>query len=176
MNKNSKCFIKNADGSFQQITYEKLCELKKKSKKFRDKKFAKVDGVLFEISKDKYNEYNAEDSKNKYSKNKEEKLRKISLSIYINNDDKKTDEMYELIPALKVNVENETERKIELEELNNALLSLSDEEYEIIRNLFFKGLSIRKYSEQIGIPKSVLFDKKEKIIKKLKKILKNSGQ
>jgi len=167
---NSKCFIKNEDGTFTEISYRKLKELRKNSEDFRKKKFAKYRNMLFEINPDIYDEYNSEISKIKYWRAKEDSIKKLSINGFIDSED---DDEYDVIPDLKVNIENDTERKLELDALNKALLSLSDEEYKLIKAIFFDGISLRQYASKNNIPLTSLYRSKEKIINKLKKYLKN---
>lgn len=69
-------------------------------------------------------------------------------------------------------IEFEIERKIEIEQLRNALLKLDKEEYKLIRELFFNEKTMTEYAKNIGCGVSTIFDKKVKILKKLKKFLK----
>ena len=145
-------------------------ELRKNSEDFRKKKFAKYRNMLFEINPDIYDEYNSEISKIKYWRAKEDSIKKLSINGFIDSED---DDEYDVIPDLKVNIENDTERKLELDALNKALLSLSDEEYKLIKAIFFDGISLRQYASKNNIPLTSLYRSKEKIINKLKKYLKN---
>ena len=67
-----------------------------------------------------------------------------------------------------VTVESIVEDKILLELLECALEELSTEEYELIDNIFLKGLGEREYSRVSGIPRKTLAYRKEKILKKIK--------
>lgn len=61
--------------------------------------------------------------------------------------------------------------KILHEKMIIALEMLTGYERMIIDELFFEGTSIRKLSYHLNVPKSTLHDQKEKIIKRLKKII-----
>lgn len=166
----TKCFIKDENGVFIQITYKKLKKLREESYEIRKKKFAKYKSMLFEIDSDIFNEYHSEVSRNKYWQKKEDSIKKISINGFIDSED---DDEYDVIPDLSVNIENETERKIELKELNKALMELNDEDYEIIKKIFFEGIGIREYARIVGIPFSTLKYKLHKIYEKIKKLIKN---
>ena len=61
--------------------------------------------------------------------------------------------------------------KIMLEKMMIAIHTLTVNENMIINELFFKGTSIRELSLDLKVPKSTLHDRKEIIIKKLRKII-----
>lgn len=65
------------------------------------------------------------------------------------------------------NVELEVEKKVEVERLKNALLQLSNDEYQLIRALFFEERSIREYARTQGIPYSTMKNRKNNILKKV---------
>lgn len=69
-------------------------------------------------------------------------------------------------------IELEIERKIEIEQLRNALLELDNDEYQLIKELFFKEKTVREYAEIKGIPYATIQYKKKQALKKLKKFLK----
>lgn len=65
-------------------------------------------------------------------------------------------------------VESIVEDKMLLELLTSALEEITDEEYNLINNIFLKELGEREYSRLSGIPRKTLAYRKEKILKKLK--------
>lgn len=62
-------------------------------------------------------------------------------------------------------------RAVMLEKLNEALHTLTDEETAIIHALFYQEISEVELAKQLGIPRTTLRSKKDKILKKLKKML-----
>ena len=69
------------------------------------------------------------------------------------------------------NVEDVAVRAVMLEKLNEALRTLTDEETAIIHALFYQEISEVELAKQLGIPRTTLRSKKDKILKKLKKML-----
>jgi RNA polymerase sigma factor (sigma-70 family) len=63
--------------------------------------------------------------------------------------------------------------KIMKQSVRQALELLSEHECMIVREIFYKGTSIRELSENLSIPKSTLHEQKERILKKLRKIIKD---
>ena len=70
-------------------------------------------------------------------------------------------------------MEFEIERKMEIEKLEEALFQLNDEEYNLIKALFFEQKTLREYAKMLGIPFMTIQNRKNKILEKLKKFLKN---
>lgn len=71
-----------------------------------------------------------------------------------------------------INVENEIEKKNEIEELKKALLKLDNDEYKMIRELFFKEKTVREYAKVLGLPYATVQYKKKQVLKKLKNLMK----
>ena len=55
--------------------------------------------------------------------------------------------------------------------INNAMLKLDKEDYEILYELYFKNTSIHQLSKQLGIPRSTIRYRRDKALKQLKKII-----
>lgn len=62
MNNNSKCFIKQKGKTYKEITYGELKE-RRKYKTYKNKKFIKVEDMLFEVSKEEFDDYHREDER-----------------------------------------------------------------------------------------------------------------
>ena len=71
-----------------------------------------------------------------------------------------------------INVENEIEKKNEIEELKKALLKLDNDEYKMIRELFFKEKTVREYAKVLGLHYATVQYKKKQVLKKLKNLMK----
>jgi DNA-directed RNA polymerase specialized sigma subunit len=68
-------------------------------------------------------------------------------------------------------LEDTVVKKIMIEKVKSALNLLTENEQMIVKELFYSGTSIRTLSENMSVPKSTLHEQKDKIIKKLKKII-----
>lgn len=64
------------------------------------------------------------------------------------------------------------EREVRIR-LYQALEMLTDAEYSLISELFFAEKSIKLLSLESGIPRMALHDRKQRILKKIKKYMKN---
>lgn len=67
-----------------------------------------------------------------------------------------------------VPVDDQVIRNLETEQLYDAMKKLSSEEYHIIDKLYFCGTSLRRLSQETGIPLSTLHGKHRKILQKLR--------
>ena len=69
---------------------------------------------------------------------------------------------------LTVNIEDEIIDKLMIKKLNTALERLPDDEKQLIDLLYSKRKTIREVAATMGISKSVLSEKKDKVLRKLK--------
>lgn len=170
MEDNAKCFIKIEEGVFEEITYTELEKRRKKNSTYKSKKFIYLYGMLMEVSEDEYKDYHKEKERNRYAKNVLKKLNVVSIEQFKDDDDFPSKDVIE---DKNTNIELEVEKKYEIEQLNKALLKLTEDEYKMIKALFYDDIAIRKYANNVGIPFTTIQYQKEKILKKLEKFMKN---
>ena len=168
MNDNAKCFIKIKKGIDEEIKYKDLKEKRKRFITYKNKKFIKIEDSLLEVSKKEYEIIESEDQRRKYVK----RIEKKKVISYDNKDENGTI-LINSIKDVNYDIESEVERKLEIERLKKALLQLNDDEYKLIKELFYKEIPLREYARINGIPFTTVQGRKDKIIKKLKNILKN---
>lgn len=169
MQDNAKCFIKIGKGIYEEITYEELEKRRKLINSYSEKKFIYIHGMLLEVTESEYEEYYAEIERNRYCKKVLQKLQVVSIEKLNTNEDMNDKQV---IADNSKDIELEIERKIEIEQLRNALLKLDNDEYQLIKELFFKERTVREYAEIKGIPYATVQYKKKQALKKLKKFLK----
>ena len=126
--------------------------------------------MLLEVNGYEYRNFYRDIERKKYCKKLKKTVTTISLDEII--DQNEDFRVKDFIRDNNIDIENDIERKIELEKLKNALLQLNKDEYKLIKALFFEEKSVREYAETIDIPYSTIQYKKTQILKKLKKILK----
>lgn len=95
-------------------------------------------------------------------------LNTLSIEAYKEDSDNT-----EVIGDLTINIEDELRRKYELMKLNEALETLNKDEKYLLDLLYGSEKTLRECSQILHIPKSTLYDKKENILKKLEKYIKN---
>ena len=140
MEDNAKCFIKIKKGYYEEITYKELNKRRNEDDTYKNKKFIPIQKMLIEVSKEEYQDFYKEIERRKYIKKKSKDF--IFISIDEIDEDMEIREK-NLLADEKTNVDFEAERKIEIEQLKNALLQLDDEEYKIIKALFYDEKSLR---------------------------------
>lgn len=168
MKENAKCFIKIKKGIYEEITYKELKEKRKKYITYKKKKFIQLDDILLEVSKKEYETIDSEEQRIKYINRTE---RNINLISYDKEDDN-GNALKDVIPDSNYNLENDVSRKMEIEKLKEALLQLSDKEYSLIKALYFEQKSLREYGRIIGKHYTTIQSNRDKILEKLKKIIK----
>lgn len=169
MKDDDKCFIKVGNGTFEEISYKELENRRKRVEEYKNKKFIYIHGMLMEVSEEEYIDYYQEIERNRYAKRVIRKLKPISIEEMKETMDFRDKD---IIKDLKFNIEDEVAKKIEIEQLKIALLELTEKEYEIIKALFYKEDTIREYAKEIGTPFTTIQSQKQKILEKLKKLLK----
>lgn len=73
----------------------------------------------------------------------------------------------------RIDVEKLVEAKQRIDELNRALSMLSSEEREIINALYFRDEATRSLAGELGLHKTTLLRRRDRILKKMKSILEN---
>ena len=163
VNDKSICFVKNENGEFYKITYKELKDRKKNDPDFNKRKFVVASNMLFEVSKEKFNEYHNYVEKTRYAYNKENKLDKVSFDVLEDNFILPNDDAIS-------NIEKNIESREEKERLNNAILKLNRDEQELVKAIYFKNMSMTDYAEITNTPLSTISSRKQKILKKLKNL------
>lgn len=121
-----------------------------------------------EVTKEVYIAYYQSIEQEKYQ---EKKIKKYKVMSYNALD---TDEQTGEETLADPNAQT-TEEKIiytqTIEKLRKSLDLLTKDEMELIQGLFYKGVSLRRLSEESNIPLNTLKYRKDKILRKLKKLL-----
>lgn len=169
MKEDAKCFIRIEKGIYEEIPYKELEKRRLKDEAYKVKKFIPINGMLMEVTLDEYKDFYKEIERAKYYKRKSKDYK----FIYINEIPKEMDIRENgLLIDENTNIDFEVERKIETEQLRKALLELSEDEYKLIKTLFYDEISLRKYAKEVGKTFSTIQGRRDAIIKKLRKILK----
>ena len=163
VNDKSICFVKNEKGEFYKITYKELKDRKKNDPEFKKRKFVVANKMLFEVSKEKFNEYHNYVEKTRYAYNKENKLDKVSFDVLEDNFILPNDDAIS-------NIEKNIESREEKERLNNAILKPTKDEQDLVKAIYFKNMTMTDYAEITNTPLSTISSRKQKIIKKLKNL------
>ena len=135
--------------------------------KERDNYVIKVDGELVKVSREVYETYHRMERRERYLVERDQDNSLILFST-LRAEDSSTDVP---IKDSGVDVEEEVIQKIFLDKLPKALALLTDDEIEMIRDLYWKGMSIRELAKKTDTAKSTLLNKRDRILAKLRKAL-----
>lgn len=141
------------------------------SKEFkkREKYVIRVGAELVEVTREIYEEYYRMDRRERYLEERDQDNSLILFST-LKAEDSSTDVP---IRDMDVDVEEEVIRKTFLEKLPKALALLSNEEIEMIRDLYWNDMSIRELAKKTDTAKSSLLNKRDRVLAKLRKVLEN---
>lgn len=127
-----------------------------------NKKYIYVNGEKVYVSDEIYKVY-------KKQKNREEYLRRL----YVEFLDFSFAENYSIedIEDESINVEKIVETKMLIDGLKKAMESLSDDEREIIKRLYFDDEPLRKVAKSRNVSHPALIKKRDRILKKLREMI-----
>ena len=130
-----------------------------------DKKYYwKMNGYIYEVTKEQYYRYRKEQDRHDYLREAEEEAVILSLdSLGVEGRDGEN-----FLADPNVNVEEEVVHRIMLDKLRTALDKLSSEELMLIDLLYTQLKSEREISKLTGIPQKTVNNKKKKLLEKLR--------
>lgn len=166
-----KCFLKKAPKDYKEITYKEL-ELRRKTIPYYKKKyFLYLHRMLMEVTYEEYVKYHKERERSRYAKKVTEKLSAFSIESLKEPNNNNNFYTKDILYDRDNNVEEIIIRNYELKQLKFALSKLTNEEYDLIKALYFDEITLTKYAETHNSAISTIYDKKIRILKKLKKFL-----
>ena len=127
-----------------------------------------VDGKLYETTKEIYEAYYQMDRRERYL---EERDIKKGVMNFGDIDDANYSAEERIIDE-NTDIEAEVINKILYRAVLEAMSSLSEEEKWLIQELFFYGKSQRQLSKEQDIPLMTIHNRKEKVLEKIRKIIK----
>ena len=158
------------NGQYVSITNNEHELRKATDPEYAKRSFYPIQGRLMEVSKQDYDELYRADERMRYVMAVEIKKGQLSLDAFFDDED---DEATDFIPCDDEDIAEQVADKLLREEVRRIVLLLPSDEQELINALFFKGYSERQWSKISGIPQKTINDRKQKILLKMKKILKN---
>ncbi|MDL2301063.1 sigma-70 family RNA polymerase sigma factor [Lachnospiraceae bacterium OttesenSCG-928-D06] len=128
-----------------------------------------VDGTSVPVSEEVYKAYYQEENHVKYLEKKDKQNKVTSYSFF----DGEGLSGEEVIPDLSAALEDTVIEKIINENLHKVIAQLEESERELIDLLFFQEQSERELAQLYGVSQPAVHKRKNKILKKLKNLLKN---
>lgn len=167
-NRNSLCFIRTENG-YEQITYEELCRCKEADTLYADKLFIFLHGMLMEVTEEAYRDFYRAKRRQKYIAERSRKNGDFSYDMLTTDDFNGED----ILVDDSEPIDEQVVRKIMVDKLRCAMFILSENEQELIREIFFEELSERTLAKKYGVSQVAIHKRKVKILNKLKKLLEN---
>ncbi|MGN0455782.1 MAG: RNA polymerase sigma factor [Acutalibacteraceae bacterium] len=154
-----KVFIlKNKE--YTEISYKEFCILRDNDS-FGDRHFIPVQGMLLEVSKNVYKEFYSEIERKKYLRKLEHKFEILSIdSIHLFNTD-----------VADIDVFDTVADKITVEKLRQCLALLSENERNLITDIYFNGISERELAKMQKVSQNAVHKRKHIILKKMKNFM-----
>lgn len=137
--------------------------------KKRDNYVIKMGKELVPVTREVYEEYHRMERRERYLVERDQDNSLIFFST-LRAEDSSTD-----VPIRDsgVDVEEEVIKQMFLDKLPKALALLSDDEIEMIRDLYWNDVSIRELARKTDTAKSTLLNKRDRVLAKLRKVLEN---
>lgn len=145
----------------------------------REKYYIGLNGQSFEVSKELYEAYYKGKRKERYfTHDLKEERRKIDRETGETVIIPSREDSYERLMEAEKQFAEEVEtvedmavRAVMLEKHNQAIHTLTKEDADLIHSLFYQEINEVELAKQLGIPRTTLRSRKDKILKKLKKLL-----
>lgn len=163
-----KVFILNY-GKYTELTYEEFCARKDTDTTYADKFFIPLHGMLMEVYEKDYTDFYKTQRRQKYIDERSVGNGDFSYDMLTTDDFNGED----ILIDTSQEIDEAVIHKIMLDKLRPALLLLSIDEQELIREIFVEELSERTLAEKYNVSQVAIHKRKIKILEKLKKIIEN---
>lgn len=136
----------------------------------KEKYFIRVQNEFVSVTKEVYSANNSAKRQIRTQRDRDKQHGLLSIQAF----DTDTISGEEIITdPLAESVEDQVIAAMMSEKLHTCLALLSPEERELIQEIFFEDKSERKLSKEISVPQKTINDRKQRILRKLKKLMEN---
>lgn len=162
---NAKCFVFSPDG-YEEITYTELCRRRDKDETYMDKKFIPLHGMLMEVTPEQYIDFYRTRNRQRYLDKRSAEKGDISVDMLT------TPEFNgENILVSEEDVAEQVVNQMMLDKLRDSLGLLTENEMELIRDVFYDGITERDLAKKHRVSQVAIHKRKKRILDKLKKLL-----
>lgn len=161
-----KVYIKES-GGYVELSYMDFCRRRQADQRYLDKLFIPVQGCLLEVMREQYTDFYRDKERWRYLQKLDAKNSLLSLDGFVGGEGNALD----FIADESADVAETVIHAVMVDRLKAALPLLSDSEQELIKALFFDGLSEREIAERNGVSQSAINYRKRKILAKLRKLI-----
>lgn len=163
-----KAVFYKRNGKYVQITFATHVRKRKTIEEYASRQFYMIDNYLMEVSAEELKALRAMRDREAYIKEQEQN-RKLSLDAFYDLSLTIDDPCF----ASDNDVENEVISQMTREDLRAAIGQLTKEEQDLIFALYVAEKSEHQYATECGIPRTTIEYRHDKVIQKIKKILKS---
>lgn len=158
------------DGQQTRFTMKQYLALRENDTRIRSLKFIPIDSRMYEASTEQFKEWKQEQNRRAYLKASAPEYAVVSYDALMREDGTPA---CEFIQDETEDVAAEATERVMLETLRKALAQLSAEERQLVRAVFFEGMTEREYAVKSGIPQKTINDRKRRILAKIKNLMKS---
>ena len=162
---NAKCFVFALDG-YEEITYSELCRRRETDQSYEEKKLIPLHGMLMEVTPEQYWEFYRNRRRQKYLDERSKDNGDISIDMLTTPEFNGAD-----ILISSEDVEGQVVQRMMMDKLRSCLLMLSEEERELLRDLFYSGLSERDAAGKYAVSQVAIHKRKKRVLDRLKKMM-----
>lgn len=156
-NQNNICFIRTENG-YEQITYAELRYRQQTDASYADKLFIPLHGMLMEVTEETYKDLYKSKRRQKYINERSAENGDFSYDMLTTDDFNGKD----ILPDENEPLDEQVIRKIMTDKLRCAMLLLSEDEHELICEIFYEELSERTLAEKYCISQVAIHKRKLK--------------
>lgn len=155
------------NGQYIEIDYKRF-ELMMNQQSEKNKRFfIPLHGMLMEVEERDYQEFYKTERRQRYLREESRINGEISFDMLATDEFKGK----EIIVNSREDVAQEVENKIMLDDLSSALDMLTDEERELLQELYFEERTERELANQKNVSQVAIHKRKLRVLDKIKRFL-----
>ncbi|MDO5434476.1 sigma factor-like helix-turn-helix DNA-binding protein [Eubacterium sp.] len=161
------CFIKE-HAKYRKITYGELKRMRERDPdSFSNRWFIPIDGMLLEVNQQEYKEFYRSKERQDYLEDLDKEYRAVSYETLKEQSYQEKD----LINIKEVDIHKIVETGLLIKELRKALSQLNQDEFALIKAIYFDDKTVKDLSKNRGISINAAYKQKQRVLKKLKKMI-----
>ena len=155
------------NGKYIEIDYQRFELLMNQQSERNKRYFIPLHGMLMEVEERDYQEFYKIERRQRYLREESRTIGEISCNMLATDEFKGK----EIIANLGKDVVQEVENKIMLDDLSSAMNLLTDEERELLRELYFEERTEREIAKQKNVSQVAIHKRKIRVLDKIKRFL-----
>lgn len=153
-----------------EISYQEFCMLRDGDESYDNRYFIPVQGMLLEVSENAYKDFYRDLERRRYLHKLDKKFDLIPIET-VHNENANVAGCYAADKI--IDIVDIVTNKIMVEKLHQCLLSLNDDEKNLIEAIYFNGMTEREFAKSQGVSQVAIHKRKHRILEKMKKFIEN---